>query len=227
MERLYIVLSEAALELVPEEISGGRDVVSSAKKRGKRPTEILLDISLHYRSMKRLENWHKRGRPDLIHTTLLVASSSELWKRGLVRAIIETRHGLVIVREGTRVVRNYNRFVSLMEQVLLVGRAPPGSDNPLIYVEKRDLFDYIENYVRPDLVYIMHERGRRVRVSEIAERILSSERPVVIVGGFQRGDFSERVLERPYPRVSISDRVLDTWAVVCKILSSIEERAGL
>ncbi|MEM4750054.1 MAG: hypothetical protein QW713_05285 [Sulfolobales archaeon] len=222
MEKLYIVIAEASLELVPEEILGERDIISSAKRRGVPPERMLLDISYHYHSMRRLSNWFKRGRPDLIHTTLLVIGSSIIWRRDLARVVIETRHGLVIVREGVRIVRHFNRFVSLMEQVLTEGKAPPNSDQPLIYLLKRDLIDFIRE-LNPDLGVIMHEKGSRVRIRDLGRMILSARRPLIIVGGFQRGDFSERILKLEYPKISISEENLDTWAVLCKILSFVDE----
>lgn len=222
MEKLYIVLAEAALELVPEEILSGRDVISSARRRGVSPEKMLLDISYHYRSMKKLDNWFKRGRPDLIHTTLLVIGSSLLWRRGLVRVVIETRHGLVIVRESVRIVRHFNRFVGLIEQVLVEGSAPPRSRDPLIYLEKRDLLDYLRE-IDSDQIVILHERGERMRPRELGERLARSRRPTVIIGGFQRGDFSERILRLEYPKISIAEESLDTWAVACRILSALEE----
>jgi len=222
LEKLYLVIAEAALELVPEEIWSGRDVIKSAMRRGKKPSEILLDISLHYRSMRKLSEWYKRGRPDLVHTTLLVAGSSEIWRKGLVKTIIETRHGLLIIKEKTRIVRNYNRFVSLIEQVFLKGSAPPQSSDPLIRLLKKDLLDYIENDIKPDTVFIFHERGERGDIKKIIEIIINSVRPVIIIGGFQRGDFSRRLLEAPYKKISISDEILDTWAVVCRVFSQLD-----
>ena len=222
MRKITLILAEAAIELVPNELASGRDVVSWARRRGKRPEETILDISLHYRSMKKLRDWHKRGRPDIIHTTLLVATSSLLWRRGFVRVVLDTRHGLVFFREDIRLTKNYNRFIGLMEQVFVSGSAPPNTDKPLIWVVKKDLYQFLEEE-RFDSVYILHEKGSRVSPRELAREIVSKESIGLIVGGFQRGDFSEKILSLPYPKISIADEVLDTWAVVCRIFSSIED----
>ncbi len=227
LRRITFALVEAALELVPPELTRSRDVVSSARSRGVDPGAMLLDISYHYRSMRRyLRDWFKRGRPDIVHTSLLILGSSPLWRRGLARAIIETRHGLVFVREGVRIVRNYNRFVGLMEQVLTRGSAPPGSDKPLIYLVNEDLLEHIKKE-SPDLVILLDEMGRREDLWLLGNRISGASNPYILVGGFQKGSFSERILSAGFERISIYGESLDTWGVLCKITSSVEKALGL
>ncbi|TRM90261.1 16S rRNA methyltransferase, partial [Sulfolobus sp. B1] len=51
-----IILLESAIELVPREIVDHPSVIKNAKRRGKKPEDTLLDISLHYHAMKSLEN---------------------------------------------------------------------------------------------------------------------------------------------------------------------------
>lgn len=223
MERFTIVVAEAALELVPEELLGERDVLSSARRLGKDPRRMLLDISLHYRSMRRrLRDWYRRGRPDLVHTTLLVASSSPLWRRGMVSALIETRHGLVFVREGVRIPRSFSRFAGLFEQVLSEGSAPPGSSRPLIWLEKLDLLEYLRRG-SPDFAVILHEKGSPQDPDELGRRMASSRIPHVIVGGFQRGDFSPRILGAGLERISIAGESLETWGAVCRVMAAVEK----
>lgn len=224
--RITYVFVEAALELVPRKLLSGKDVISSARRRGVDPGRMILDISYHYRSMRRhLSDWYKRGRPDIIHTSLLVLSSSPLWRRGLVKAIIETRHGLIFIREMVRIARNYNRFIGLMEQVLVEGSAPPNSSEPLIYLVKRDLLECIDNE-SPDLVILLDEAGKREDLESLASRISRARKPFILVGGFQKGSFSERILSRGYKRVSIYSESLDTWAVICMINTHLEKFLG-
>lgn len=225
--RITYIFVEAALELVPRELLGSRDVISSARRRGVDPSKMLLDISYHYRSMRRyLADWYKRGRPDIIHTSLLILSSSPLWSRGLIDAVVETRHGLIFVRSGVRIPRNYNRFVGLMEQVLVEGSAPPGSENPLIYLVKKDLLEYIEEQPL-EYIVLLDEKGRREDPASLCRRIAMARRSAILIGGFQRGEFSERILSKGFERISIYDESLDTWSVVCKINSILESLLGV
>ncbi len=225
--KITYVFVEAALELVPRELLGSRDIILSARRRGVDPSRMLLDISYHYRSMRRyLADWYKRGRPDIIHTSLLLLSSSPLWSRGLIDAVVETRHGLVFVRSGVRIPRNYNRFVGLMEQVLVEGSAPPGSENPLIYLVKKDLLEYIEEQ-HLEYIVLLDEKGRKEDPFNLCRRIAMSRRSAILIGGFQRGEFSQRILSMGFERISIYGESLDTWAVVCKINSILESLLGI
>jgi rRNA small subunit pseudouridine methyltransferase Nep1 len=77
---INIILLEAGIELVPKEIVNHPSVVKNAKRRKKKPEDTLLDISLHYHAMKKLENVHKRGRPDIIHQALLIMLTDPMIK---------------------------------------------------------------------------------------------------------------------------------------------------
>lgn len=67
-----IILLEASLELVPPEIRSHPSVTKNAKRVGKDPSEVLLDISLHYHAMQGLSYREKRGRPDIVHSALVM-----------------------------------------------------------------------------------------------------------------------------------------------------------
>jgi len=49
---ISLILSESALELVPNELEEHPSVVSHAKKLGKYPSDILLNNSWHFAAMK-------------------------------------------------------------------------------------------------------------------------------------------------------------------------------
>lgn len=60
MSLVKVVIAEASLELVPREICDHAAVVKSARLKNKKPTEILLDKSIHYHAMKNLPDSSKR-----------------------------------------------------------------------------------------------------------------------------------------------------------------------
>ena len=76
---ISLILSESALELVPNELEEHPSVVSHAKKLGKYPSDILLDNSWHFAAMKGIKNEIKRGRPDLVHFSILEATTIPLY----------------------------------------------------------------------------------------------------------------------------------------------------
>ena len=223
---LRIVLAESALELVPKSLWSHPVILKSARKRGKKPSEILLDVSLHFQAMKDLPDRFKRGRPDIIHVALLNALESPLNKENLLRTYIHTYNDIVIfIRPDIRLPKNYNRFVGLMEQLFAEGKVPPKSDTPLMYLKNLKLKDLI-NSINVDHVILLDEKGERKRVAEIARRV-KERKTAVIIGGFQEGEFNEETYEVANEVVSIYDKPLPTWIVVSRIIQAYEELLGI
>ncbi len=222
---LYMVLIESSLELVPREIWGHPAVLKNARRRGKRPGEILLDKSIHYHAMKGLRYSEKRGRPDIVHVSLLNALSSPLNLEGRLRTYVHTIGDYVIfIRPDTRIPRNYIRFVGLMEQLLIRGRVPPDADNPLMYVKDMGLEDLLSSLNRK--LILLSETGEYVSPDHVIEEAVENN-CVIGIGGFPHGDFSKRVYGLAYKVYSIYPRSLDTWIVVSRIIEAYERKLGL
>ncbi len=224
---LTIAIVEAGLELVPKELWREPGVISTARRRKKKPGEILLDMSLHYHAMKKyLRDWFKRGRPDIVHVMLLNALSSPLNIEGLLRIYIHTIQGLLIwVNPSTRIPRNYNRFVGLMEQLLIEGQVPTKTDKPLMKVLELDLKKFIneENFSE---VILMDERGEHMKLDEFS-RLVTSNKSLVMIGGFQRGTFSQYIESLATRKISIYPKSLDAWVVISRVIESVERAYGI
>ena len=76
---LSVILAESSIELVPKELQAHNAIISHSQKLGKKPSEILLDNSWHFAAMKGIKDEIKRGRPDLVHFSLLEACSIPLF----------------------------------------------------------------------------------------------------------------------------------------------------
>ena len=223
---LKIIIAESALELVPQPLWNDPIILRSAKKRRKKPSEILLDVSIHYPAMKNLPDRFKRGRPDIIHVTLLNLLESPLNRENLLRVYIHTYNDLVIfVRPDIRIPKNYNRFVGLMEQLFIEGKVPPDSETPLMYLKNLKLRDLIRN-LDIDNVVLLDEKGKRVKVKELAEKI-AKEKTTIVIGGFQEGEFTEETYSLANEIVSIYDKPLTTWIVASRVVEAYEEVLGI
>lgn len=223
---LTFALAESALELVPEELWGHRSVKRNARRRGKKPSDVLLDLSLHFAAARRLQGWEKRGRPDIVHTTLLYVLSTPLCRRGLLRVYVHTVADLVIeVRPDTRIPKNYNRFVGLMEQLLKNGRVPPEGEALMKVIGKG--FGLVLESAKPSLTVLLTDKANFIRPRELAELLASEPSPLLIVGGFQRGDFSAHFYEIADLKASIYPEPLNAWVVASIVLHSVEEALGL
>ncbi|ARM75024.1 16S rRNA methyltransferase [Acidianus manzaensis] len=205
---LNVILLDSGLELVPKEIINEKSVIQNAKKRGKNPEETLLDISIHFHAMKKLDYWQKRGRPDIIHMALIMLLS----ERDLIKNLyIHTINSKIIkVNTKMRPPKNYNRFVPLMEQLLKIGKVPPNSAEPLMEILNIKLKDLTKEYVP----ILLSEHGEKTKITS-----LCNDKFLIGVGGFQHGDFSEEVKDVFTKSFSISEKILETQQVVCRLIS--------
>jgi len=223
---LILVLLETALELVPPAIASHPSVIKSAKRRGKSPSEILLDVSLHYHAMKNLEKRHKRGRPDIAHISLLEALESPLNKANYLKIAIHTIEGhAIFIDPSTRIPRNYNRFIGLVEQLFREGKIPPKSSKPLIYIKTTTLIRLLEELGAQGLI-LLREVCEKKPLGEIVKTAII-EKMAIGIGGFPHGDFDESTIAHANLCYSIYEKPLTTFIVVSRVISSAERLYGL
>jgi len=221
---LHFILVEAALELVPRAIIHHPSVRRDAKRRGKRPSEVLLDRSLHHAAMKALPKAYKRGRPDIIHFCLLEALDSPLNREGGLRVWVHTIGGYAIeVDPKTRLPRDYNRFKGLMEQLFQRGAVPPGSSQPLLKIRRMELRELLEE-IEPSYVVALTSHGREGTLQEICGRLVEEERPAAFIGAYPKGELEGSTLSLVDDAVSIYPEVLDAWIVTSRLIYEFEKQ---
>ncbi len=231
---LKIIIFEASLELVPEELWEHPSVYKVAWRRGKRPGETLLDASLHHPAIRKagLEEAEKRGRPDIVHVLLLEATSSPLIEEGYAEVYLHTIGDYVItVWPGTRVPRNYNRFVGLMEQLFAEGIVPPGSNNPLMTIRPMSLRSLIRSLrVKHALLYSWETGGEKARVRHVAEKVAEligkGEPLALLLPGFPYGAPREETLRAASVLFEPVSR-LEAWTLLSSTLALISDTLGL
>lgn len=224
---LTLVLAEAALETVPKEIASHPSVAKYARRRGKAPERVLLDRSYHHQAMRKLRDAHKRGRPDIVQLSLLAALETPLNAEGLLSVYVHTLGGYVIsVDPSVRLPRNYLRFVGLMEQLFEEGAVPPKSEKPLLAV-RRQSFESLIVELSPTRVVGFSRLGKPAQLDELVKSLASEEHPVVVVGGFPHGHFSQEVLQHLDELVSIDPEPLEAWVVVSRVVYEFEKALDL
>ncbi|MEM0014436.1 MAG: 16S rRNA methyltransferase [Zestosphaera sp.] len=222
MSSLKVVIAEASLEPVPREICMHPAVLKNARLRGKKPTEVLLDKSIHYHAMKDLPNAGKRGRPDIVHIVLLELLSSPLNIEGRLQVFIHTCGDYVIeVSSETHIPRNYNRFVGLMEQLFISGSTPPDSEKPLLRLYPSTITNLLRKLDVPGAI-LLDEKGTPNSPRSVCREALNGGFPVII-GGFPHGEFSDEVVANAVATYSIYHKPLDAWAVASILVHSCEE----
>ena len=206
---MHLILADSELELVPEEIAGHPAV----RKHGSR----ILDSSLHHSAMKGLKDGYRRGRPDIVHISLLVALESILNREGMLRVYVHTRNDEVIyIKPETRMIKNYDRFKGLMQQLLMKGKIPPDGET-LMEVRKENIVKLLEKL--PGKRLLFSTEGKRRIMSEVM-----NENIICIVGGFPHGDFISPVYDLVDEVVSIYSEMLPAWSVVMEAIVAYENK---
>ncbi len=222
---LIFILAETALETVPKAILNHPSVITRARTKGKRPGAMLLDRTYHHNAMLRLPNAKKRGRPDIAHVTLLEILSSPLNKEGRLKTYIHTVNDYVIeVDEKTRLPRNYNRFVGLMEELFLEKRVP-NKGNPLLVLRKMRIKELVE-MIEPTVIVAFSSIGTPTSIREVCSELTEERRPAVMVGGFAHGHFTKATSSAADKIVSVYHRPLDAWVIASRVVYEYEVSAA-
>ena len=115
---ISLIISESALELVPYELEGHPSVISHARKLGKHSSEILLDNSWHFAAMKGIKNEIKRGRPDIVHFSILEATTIPLYLENKLNLFVHTIDDKVIhFGKNVHLPKSYHRFQGVIEKL--------------------------------------------------------------------------------------------------------------
>jgi len=195
-------------------------VANDARRTGNEPSTLLLDRSIHHAAMVRLDDQFKRGRPDLVHLTLLNATSTPLYQDGLAKVYIHTRKDVVLeFREGTRPPKSYSRFRDLMRKSL---QEMPESG--LIKVYELSVGALLKN-IGPDLVVGLSIQGGSSSYEELAAQLSAKRSPAVLIGGFPRGHFTPETTGLFDRVVRVDKRSLDAHVVVARLIYEVEKHS--
>jgi len=211
--KIDILFLESSLEIAPKEIS------KKFYKKIKRD-DIILDISLHYKSMVKLKDFLKRGRPDIIHHSLLNILEKPFVLNGYVDVYMHVYDNRVFkFNNKIRIPKNYDRFKGLMAQLLKHNSVPPDSEDPLIFLESKSLEEFIKNRK----ILLLSEDGEDFSINELINFALK-EGLTIGIGAFAHGDFRENISKAAYKKVRLYNGLkLKTWDVTCLISSKLME----
>jgi rRNA small subunit pseudouridine methyltransferase Nep1 len=221
-----LVIAEAAIELVPQILRNHPSIKNHCKRIGRDSNEILLDISYHHKAMveQNIQKWWKRGRPDIVHFDLVEALSTPLFKQKKLKVYVYTiDNKLIIINQGLRIPKSYFRFERLMISIFNNHKI----DKSPNLIELRDdvgFNDLIQKIIRPDLVLGFSVKGTKSKICDILRNnvVDNSKNYCFVVGGFQRGHFSETVNQACSNLYSISPYSLESHVVIARVLYECE-----
>ena len=218
---LSLVIAESALELVPLELQRHNSVIASARRFNKKPSEILLDISWHFAAMKGIKNEIKRGRPDLVHFSLLEACSIPLYFENKLNVFVHTIDDKVIsVGQNVRLPKSYHRFIGLVEK-LYATRKIKESDNTLLEIKNMNFGNLIKE-INPKQTIALSSKGIKSSYQKLAEEI--SDNTCIVIGGFSKGQFSDNLRTFFDKEISVDKEPLEAHIIISRILYEYEKR---
>ncbi|MDE1770588.1 MAG: ribosome biogenesis protein [Thaumarchaeota archaeon] len=218
---LSLVIAESALELVPLELQRHNSVTASARRFNKKPSEILLDISWHFAAMKGIKNEIKRGRPDLVHFSLLEACSIPLYFENKLNVFVHTIDDKVIsVGQNVRLPKSYHRFIGLVEKLYTTGKIKEG-DNTLLEIKNMNFGNLIKK-INPKQTIALSSKGIKSSYQKLAEEI--KDDTCIVIGGFSKGQFSDE--NRTYfdKEISVDKEPLEAHIIISRVLYEYEKR---
>lgn len=217
---IFLILAESGLEIVPESLQNHTSVKTHSKKLKKHPSEILLDNSWHFAAMKGIKDELKRGRPDLVHFSLLEATSIPLYKQNHVKVFVHTNQDKVIYfGENVNIPKSYHRFEGLMEKLFLQ-KTIESNGQVLLKIQEKSFSELLEE-LKPSKVIGFSTKGQKKTLEKAADEI--TQNCCIVIGGFQKGHFSEEVQNRVDDLVSIGDSSFEAHVIIARLLYEYEK----
>lgn len=236
--QISIVLAESALEIIPKELRNNYLILNYLKRVGKSANEVLLDKSYHYNAMReeKIDCIWKRGRPDLVHISLMSILSTPLFQRNLVNVYVHTIDNKVIFfGKQVRIPKSFRRFEGLMiklfqEKEIKENLKDDDRCRYLLKIEKNMTFDnLLGKIIQPHKVIGFSSTGilkdLKTIVNENIE--IDNKKLAFIIGGFPSGQFSQNIRERFHMTYAITNEQLEAHVVISRLAYECENRLSL
>lgn len=223
MPKTIIILADSAIELMPSNLINNEIIKRYAKKRGKQPSTVILDSSYHHKAMIRLPDSKKRGRPDILHFCLQNLIGSPLVRSNpkTIEIYVHTINNQILkIDPETRLPKNFNRFIGLMEQVFI---------KKIIKTNEKTLIEMLETPSIEELVADIPKENRLIFSSKgslikLPEYFIDNAKKdlVLIIGAYPHGSFSENILKTSNKILSIYPQSIEAWVVLNRVIFSRE-----
>ena len=217
---LTLVIAESSLETVPDELENHPSVVSYCRKNKKKYSEVLLDNSWHFAAMKGIKNEIKRGRPDIIHLTLLATCNTPLFQKNKLAIFVHTINDKVIsISDNVRLPKSYHRFQGLVEKLFKNKKI---DTDGTVLLELNDMtLEELLSKIQPDQVIGFSTEGEKSTFEDTSKII--NENSCIVIGGFQKGHFNQKTSKQFSELRSIYPDSLESHVVASRILYEYEK----
>jgi rRNA small subunit pseudouridine methyltransferase Nep1 len=170
--------------------------------------------------MKGIKDEIKRGRPDLVHISLLEACTIPLYYEKKITIYVHTIEDKVIfIGEDVRLPKSYHRFAGLIEKLFLEKVIQANGNNLL---EIKDMtFDQLLEEISPKRIIGLSTQGIKSSCENVAKKLTSDS--CLVIGGFPKGNFSDKIKKRFEYLVSVNNAPLESHVVISRVLYEYEK----
>jgi rRNA small subunit pseudouridine methyltransferase Nep1 len=170
--------------------------------------------------MKGIKNEMKRGRPDLVHFSILEATTIPLYLENKIKLYVHTIDDKVIsFGENVHLPKSYHRFAGVIEK--LYQEKQIVTNNDVLLEIKDQSFSELIDEINPTKVIGFSTKGISSSYEKIAAEI--SDNSCLVIGGFQKGHFSDSIEDKITNLYSVGDESFEGHVVVSRILYEYEK----
>ncbi|WP_337860191.1 16S rRNA methyltransferase [Ferroplasma sp.] len=219
---LRLIIADAELQTVPENMAKDKAIRNIAEKNHKKPSEMLLDSNYMHTSIERFfpGESNRRGRPDIIYIFLEMAMESILNRDKMLEVYVHTRDNYIIhINSETKLPRSYNRFQGLMED-LFKKRSIEYNGNELLSMKDGNIVPFLKGLDGKTIA--LSPDGNDSSLSGI----ISNNNLNVVIGGFSQGDYISDIYGN-FPAYKIFNQELTIWSAGMEVISEYERYTKL
>ena len=170
--------------------------------------------------MKGIKNEIKRGRPDLVHFSILEATSIPLYYQNKLNLFVHTIDNKVIhFGKNVHIPKSYHRFQGVIEKLFQEKKIL--SKNELLLDIKEQTFSELIKEINPSSVIGFSTEGELSSYQKIASEI--PDNSCIVLGGFQKGHFSDSVQNVITNLYSVGNESFEGHVVASRILYEYEK----
>jgi rRNA small subunit pseudouridine methyltransferase Nep1 len=170
--------------------------------------------------MKGIKNEMKRGRPDLVHFSILEATTIPLYLKNKMKLFVHTIDDKVIYfGQNIHIPKSYHRFEGLVEKLYQEKKIIANND-VLLEIKERTFSELLDE-IAPSKVIGFSTKGTSSSYEKIAAEI--SDDTCIVLGGFQKGNFSDSIKNKITALYSIGNESFEGHVVVARILYEYEK----
>jgi rRNA small subunit pseudouridine methyltransferase Nep1 len=126
---------------------------------------------------------------------------------------------VIYLGKNVNIPKSYHRFEGLVEKLFLE-KTIKSNENILLEIKENSLSDLIDE-INPSQVIGFSTQGKENSFESVASNL--PDNCCLVIGGFQKGHFSENVLNQMDQLVSIKGSSLEAHTVIGRILYEYEK----